>query len=1095
MKPKPINIRQTRSPRSGRPRALALLLALCAPGVAAYAATISGHVYDADNDIYLESAAIRLAGSDRIVYSERGGYFRLADLEPGRYQLIAAPMGYPNSTQTIIIENEYDDVVANFVITREASFELEAFAVEAQAIGQAKSLSTRRAAASLTEVISADAVGQFADRNPAEALQRVAGVTVEDDQGEGAFLLVRGASADLSNIEIDGVALATPQEDGRRVNLNVITNDQLERIELSKTWLPYQRPVIGGTVNLITRSALDRGKRFASIEGAATYREIRDDEISYRGALTIGEIIDGNDFDWLGDKAIGLQFSVNTSEDFMGSDTIDWGYDNEVSFPHTTGPEEEVPYGRVMNSTMLRDFDITRERLGLSSRLEFKWNDNHEVYFSISHNEFDDIETENRFRSRAYTNDSHDWGGTYTLSQEVVEELGLDPDAPHVAARLANSGPLTYNEAIALGELGYDAEHMLFTNSWWRLEGYRMFSDTVRKDEISTYQYGGEHRLIDGLGLDWKLYESDASQDSEEWELLFSNSRVAAVGETLAGPDYVNPRLAPVVEDGDEDGNPDRHNADLFGLVEGSGANRRHYVYDSTDTRSGYEINLDYERGFGELSLHTRAGIAVDEREKSYHRDYNASRLPENGLDGSQWEDGDRLRLSDELFNGGEHEDFEDNFGPFFTFGPTFNRATTLDFVREPEAYGVTFTQDANLVNDNFIEQVLYNYDATEDIDGYYLQQEIQWRHWSLIIGARYEETQNSFTNLGIVTRPTDRYVYDGVILPAFISPSIWRQMRNRGYADAFADTVVTTKEYDHFLPAVHLRRRMGENTDLRMSVTKTIGRPTFTDLIPREIVNIDSGNFGRTITLPAFDLEAIEAINYDISLDHYFEPIGLFSIGLFHKEVSGAIYDETRIGVIGDETAIYDEKYDSRGRALPWNITRKRNAGDGHLSGVELTFDRKFVRLPGAFDGLGINSNIAWMDSEATLGTESREGEKVKLFGQPSMTANVSLYYNKHGIFARLSYNHRGEYLSEIGTNEQIEGTIGSSALDTWVAPRDRLDFTLRYELTAHLQVFFDAVNLTNEPLVHYLNNDETTPLKKQYTERLFTVGLKWNL
>ncbi|MFO7577530.1 MAG: TonB-dependent receptor plug domain-containing protein, partial [Pelovirga sp.] len=103
-------------------------------------------------------------------------------------------------------------------------------------------------------------------------LQHVAGVTVEDDQGEGSFLLVRGTSADLSNVQIDGVALATPQEDGRRVNLNVITVDQLERIELSKTWLPYQKPAVGGTIEMKTRSALDRGETFASLEVAGTYR-------------------------------------------------------------------------------------------------------------------------------------------------------------------------------------------------------------------------------------------------------------------------------------------------------------------------------------------------------------------------------------------------------------------------------------------------------------------------------------------------------------------------------------------------------------------------------------------------------------------------------------------------------------------------------------------------------------------------------------------------------------------------------------------------------------------------------------------------------
>ena len=175
------------------------------------------------------------------------------------------------------------------------------------------------------------------------------------------------------------------------------------------------------------------------------------------------------------------------------------------------------------------------------------------------------------------------------------------------------------------------------------------------------------------------------------------------------------------------------------------------------------------------------------------------------------------------------------------------------------------------------------------------------------------------------------------------------------------------------------------------------------------------------------------------------------------------------------------------------------RNSGEGELMGVEFTFDRQLNFLPSFLNGLGFNSNVAWFESEATLVTDLRVGEKVPLFKQPDMTANVSLYYDKHGLFARLSYNYRGEYLNSItagrGTLQEHEILgIPADSRDQYVEGTGRLDFTMRYKITPSLQVFVEAINLTNEPVTRVIKH-ESLPVFKQYTERVFTVGVKWNL
>lgn len=1091
------------------------ILLFIAAAPLSWSATISGRVYDGLNDIYLESARVSIMGTDVETVTDRRGYYRLIGVDPGEYVIVAQVSGRPSIRNEVVINADYEEKVANFTITEEHVFELEEFVVEGSLIGAAKSLDIRRSAVDFREVIASDAFGQFTDRNPAEALQRVAGVTVESDQGEGSFVLIRGGSPDLSNIQIDGVNLATPEEDGRQVNLNVITVDQLERIELSKTWLPSQSAnVIAGTVNMITRSALDRGERFASIEGAYTRREIAEDEDSWRYAVTYGDFWEKGEREglaWLSDEfAIGFQISVNQSEDFLGSDTVTWGWIVDKDYPFLTDPGEERPWGFTLDNLAKRNFNIDRERTGGSARLELRFNDNHEVYASMSTNKFDDIAREHIFDQNTQSLAQFYSGETF-LTLPIVEELGLDPNDPFVAKRLALGPPnfnaaLTYNEAIALGELEYDPDLRLFTKGGlWGMSLRRYFNHRVKNDEIDTLNFGGEHTLWKDIKFDWTVYSSEASQNSERYQLRFSldgtngNGVTGTGGFPLAGPDYQNPYILDAAE------SPALYNKISFKMKEPTNPNvgsgiLLHNLFESIDERKGYTANLEKQFEVGSSIWTIAVGYAEDARDKTYNVNENDYGLDGTGsLDPDFWPNINRqASLEDEFFDGGEIEGFEDNFGEGLRFGPSFHEENTLAFMQDPESYGAVFGQDANHLNDNFTSRVRLNYDATEDVSAYYFQQTINWKKWKFIFGARVEMTENTFTNLEILTRNED--------LPPtikFIRPGFWRLLaQNDEFGEGgFSQQVTNVRDYSHFLPAFHVIRNIGDNMIVRASASKTIARPKFTDLIPREIPSISGSNFGTTLQLPAFDLVPMESVNYDLSFDYYLEPIGVFSAAVFYKDLDGPIYEENRYEVgPDDETAVYAEKYTSTGiNSASWTLSQIRNSGKGELMGLEITFDRQLNFLPSFLNGLGFNSNIAWFESEATLVTDLRVGEIVPLFKQPDKTANVSLYYDKHGLFARLSYNYRGEYLNSIvagrGTLQQHERLgIPASSRDQYVEGTARIDFTMRYKITPNLQVFFEAINLTNEPVVRVIKH-ESLPVFKQYTERVFTVGVKWNL
>jgi TonB-dependent receptor len=909
----------------------------------------------------------------------------------------------------------------------------------------------------------------------------------------------------LSNVQIDGVNLATPQADGRRIDLNVITNDQLERIEVSKTWLPYQKAnVIGGTVDLITRSALDRGERYVSFEGAATYREIQEDETSWRGSLTYGDVLDKDNLAWLGDSAIGFQISVNQSEDFSGSDTISWVWNLNKDYPYRLRQGEERPRGFTLEEVNLRDFNIQRDRLGASAKLEFRLNNNHEFKFSLSHNEFDDLENEHVF-NQDQLDSAQFFSGIRFLSQEIMDELNLDPNDPFNQNRLGGTGleaALTYNEALALGEIGYNPENFMFTNGGnWPMPSERTYIHTERNDEIDTFKFEGIHHFPREIEFDWKVYTSEAQQQIEMNWLRFEAGNAGGGGRPRAGEEVQYPFF-----EADEGGaNEALYDPVIFQMQEteeGTDTVRQLDTTFSIDDREGFEGNLSKQFDVGTSVWTIRVGYAADYRDKSFEENDNSFGIRTGGLDDDFWDiSANFVSLADEFFDGGVVEGFDANFGENLRFGPTFHEMNTLAMLKDPENYGITFGQSVNHLNDNVTTSVSNNFDASEDITAWYYQQSIEWRKWEFIFGFRYENTDNTFTNLNILTRNPE------VGIP-FIQPALWKILREN-FGDVFSEEVTSERSYDYFLPAFHIIRNIGERTTVRASATKTIARPLFSDPIAREVPGIDDGKFQPEIRLPAFDLKPMESINYDISVDHYLEPIGLFSVAFFYKDLEGPIFDEVRVGEgPNDETAQYELKYNPANAGWEpgdnivnnnsYTFRQKRNAGPAELFGFEITFNKRLNFLPGIWNGFGIDSNFAWFDSMAELPTAGRVGEEVQLFKQPDITANFSLFYEKYGIFARLSYNVRGKYLDTITAGSdtlRFLEQMGAEAngMDTWVDQTAKLDFTLRYKVTPNIQLFFEGINLTNEPEVR-IRGDAIRPSRVLYTERVFTGGVKWN-
>ena len=124
--------------------------------------------------------------------------------------------------------------------------------------GQALAQSKQQNSDNLKNVIDAELIAKLPDQTTADALQRVPGLSVQRDNGEGTYVMIRGTEPRLSTVTVNGQSMAGTDADTRAIGLNIIPSDQLAEIEVAKVLMPeMDANAIGGTVNLITSTAKD----------------------------------------------------------------------------------------------------------------------------------------------------------------------------------------------------------------------------------------------------------------------------------------------------------------------------------------------------------------------------------------------------------------------------------------------------------------------------------------------------------------------------------------------------------------------------------------------------------------------------------------------------------------------------------------------------------------------------------------------------------------------------------------------------------------------------------------------------------------------
>ena len=290
------------------------------------------------------------------------------------------------------------------------------------------------------------------------------------------------------------------------------------------------------------------------------------------------------------------------------------------------------------------------------------------------------------------------------------------------------------------------------------------------------------------------------------------------------------------------------------------------------------------------------------------------------------------------------------------------------------------------------------------------------------------------------------------------------------GYTDA---PISMDGDYSDVLPSLNLTAELADGLLLRAAASETLIRPAMTDIAYKRTASWSSYRFtdGNPGLKPTY------ADQWEVGLEKYLANGGLLAASYFRKKIDGVVINALT-GVVAD-VPVYNANGTLNG-IYDFDVYQPVNAaGSYEVDGVELIAQLPLSTLHTALEGFGINANYTLLDS--SLAGESALGIQTPMPGLAERTWNLTAYYENPRFDARVSYNHKSEYVESIGYN-------------MYPIYRDaygQLDVSIGVRLADNLKLSLKGINLTDEATTGY-TMDPAFPTMYELSGRRISLGLR---
>lgn len=953
-----------------------------------------------------------------------------------------------------------------------------------------KSLDEKRYTTEQVDAIFAEDIGKFPDANLAESMQRIAGVSIDREGGEGQRISIRGLGSDFTRVRLNGLeALATAGTGTGGVNrsrgfdFNTFASELFSQVKVNKTQsAQMDEGSLGSTVDLRGSRPFDYGGFRAAASAQVGYGEMAEEFDPRISALVSNTWHDGrvgallsasyskrnvfeegyNPVRWEKGSATGgfcsplgygPQNPANSSTNATyGINAANCG----VGLPRPANTAENVTaYETAMNSWIPRYPRYIRtaseiERLGVTAALQWRASDDTLLSFDAMYSELSKDQREDSLGANLHRN-----AQTGGKTQIAVREAQVDAD-----------GRLTYG---------------VFDNVDFRTESTQIQEST----KFQQYSLSLEHHVNDAVRVDAQLGHSSSSYERPVFSLVsFDNQNVD--GFVLDLRNGKVPRMTfPFALDDASAWQWLGYGAvptNAAGAQLGSNISEVRlnpsYVDNSFDTA---KIDLQFDIN---PTFTLRGGLAFknyDMRSEEYrHISYGrpAQLLPNGVAVGD---------LSTTL------DGFGDNLSgvPGSWLIPDFGKVAELLDIYCNCNSGLT-GGDYRLASVGHYGASNNNFEVNEKSLGTYLQLDFNTELWDRAfrgnLGVRVVDTQISASGWAPCT--ASNAANNSANCEKFFGVA----SATAAAGDRYFVRSVVNHDYRDVLPSLNLAWDVADNVVLRFGAAKTMARPALLYLSP----GVSGGPTAYqdddriyAINLGNPKLEPFRSTNFDLSAEWYFAEGALLSAAVFHKDIESYI-QRTRLITTWEQLGYSLDLLPAGFNAdSQFNVQSYYNTEGGPLKGYELTYQQPFSFLPGFWGKFGVQLNYTHVESTIKYMTSTAASNNTAivtrvveddLINLSPNSYNATLYYDGKKFSARISTSYRDGYLSDIST--------------TPVSYKDsveNVDFNMSWKVNKKLSVTFEATNLLDTADSRYVDYDMQLPDRYTVNGRQYALGVRY--
>jgi TonB-dependent receptor len=946
-----------------------------------------------------------------------------------------------------------------------------------------QSMDIKRASKGVVDAINAEDIGSFPDTNLAESLQRITGVSIDRERGEGSRVTVRGFGPEFNLVLMNGRQMPTSgvgnafgNGTSRSFDFANLASESVSAVEVYKTGqADVPTGGIGATLNIKTTRPLEGQDMAATIAVSGMYDDSTIDDASFKPEIsalwsqkfaddTFGIAISAihQERQSGAARAIvgGWRSFPGTVNNSWGSGvgTQEWGGIPIAADPNQVNRPDDADLYSVPQTTSYELNEYNRTRT--NGQLTLQWRPVETVTATLDYT-YAEMELERTYNA---------FGAWYNFDAQDTNWT----DGP-------NASPLEYGESLTSQDFGTNAGRDGFTNEN-NLVGLNLMWDATDALtlEIDYHNSSAESGSNSPYGISSNLAVNAYTRDrtityfGQDYPILgvgFS-APLAADQMTAAGSVFANEAQKMTVEQARLGGEfrPDIDFVDSidFGVQMTEIENR------------GVSAVVQRDAWFAHTPLGALSDLMTPSTLSSEFDQFPGHNDDRLQADYFQWNLVDVIQRFEELIASGDAPMSPSSSGDM---GPCGTALCASD----------DWTVDRRTTEDTVAAYVQAN-----------MATEIGSMPVDIRLGVRYEETD---------------------ITSSALSPVYTQLNWNSGNEVALlsgpeSDFTTFTGKYDYWLPNLDIAMDMTDEIVVRFSYSKTLARPNYVDIQGGQALNspvrIDggTGSRGNPALLPYL------SDNIDLTFEWYYADASYASIGYFTKDVKnfigqdsvtetpfnlphpglGPLADEARAATgSSDGGTLYNwilanrpdaEGVDAvagtilgvagRDPAAPFALSVPVNNASNELDGWELNVQHHF-----GDSGFGLIANYTLVNSDDAEFDDLNTGLQFPLVGL-SDSANLVAFYETDNMGIRVAYNWREKFLG--GTGQDNVG-VGPPS---YTADYQQIDMNANYWFTDNMQVFLDIINLTDETShVHGRTSTQTLFATQQGVR--YNVGFRY--